>query len=118
MRAKLVFELPISAANLCVVVGIESAAAVATGPHTLNDIPKPPMIKTAGLVGFAGPAESPIVPWRSGVAFWSLRATGRYEREDPKQSAFKIQRDRLESQKVAAGQKIFGSATEVTSGKE
>lgn len=23
------------------------------------------MIKTAGLVGFAGPAESPIVPWRS-----------------------------------------------------
>jgi hypothetical protein len=38
------------------------------------------MIKTAGLVGFAGPAESPIVPWRSvdsgAIAFCGR--TGRY----------------------------------------
>ena len=42
--------------------------------------PRPPMIKTAGLVGFAGPAaESPIlVVWVSGaIADCSFRAAGR-----------------------------------------
>jgi hypothetical protein len=52
---------PIFAANWR--MANDEAAIVAKALNTRNDIPRPPMIKTAGLVGLAGPAESPMVPF-------------------------------------------------------
>jgi hypothetical protein len=54
-------DSPIFAANWR--MANDEAAIVAKALNTRNDIPRPPMIKTAGLVGLAGPAESPMVPF-------------------------------------------------------
>jgi hypothetical protein len=41
----------------------DETAIVSQALNTQKDIPRPPMIKTAGLVGLAGLAESPMVPF-------------------------------------------------------